>query len=241
LNLAKETMGKIGELDEDGIVRYPIDVSYNMGWQKAKKTYDSLLGHGPMIGNATGNVVAFQNFSSACGFCDRHQKKEAKNAKDNKVTNDRTNDMPVPSLTADVANVPVPIHSCPKNYSGSSKGMEAKAALNCVEQVWSHKEVSAFISIICINTDATTKAYLQHSFADLLAKNLPHPLNKKGEPKSGKANDKGKLQKDQPVIKFLADLSHRVCTFAKYLYALKNVSKSESEMTDIDCLRLKRN
>jgi hypothetical protein len=40
LNLLKETMGKIGQLDEDGTVRYPIDVSYNMGWQKAKRTYN---------------------------------------------------------------------------------------------------------------------------------------------------------------------------------------------------------
>jgi hypothetical protein len=119
--------------------------------------------------------------------------------------------------------------------------MEAKAALNCVEQVWSHKEVSAFISIICIDDDTTTKAYLQHFFADLLAKKLHRPLNKKGEPKSGKANNKGKLRKDHPVLKFLAGLSHRVRTFAKYLYALNNVSKNESEMTDIDCLRLKCN
>jgi hypothetical protein len=189
-----------------------------------------------MIGNANKNVVAFKNFSSSCGCCHRHLKAEAKKAEDDQATNDTTNDIPMPPPTTSV-----PKHFCPKHYSGSSKGMEAKAALDCVEQVWSHKEVSAFISIICIDDDATTKAYLQHSFADLLAKQLPRPLNKKGEPKSGKVNDKGKLQKDHPVIKFLADLSHRVRSFSKYLYALKNVSKSESEMTDIDCLRLKRN
>jgi hypothetical protein len=51
-------MGKTGQLGEDGKVRYPIDVSYDMGWQKAK---NSLTGHGLMIGNATKNVVAFQN------------------------------------------------------------------------------------------------------------------------------------------------------------------------------------
>jgi hypothetical protein len=57
LNLLKEMMGKIGELHKDGKVRYPVDVSYNMGWQKAKKVYDSISGHGLMIGNATKNVV----------------------------------------------------------------------------------------------------------------------------------------------------------------------------------------
>jgi hypothetical protein len=45
-------------------------------------------------------------------------------------------------------------------------------------------------------------------FADLLATNLPQPLDKKGEPETGKVNNKGKLCKDHPVIKFLADLSH---------------------------------
>jgi hypothetical protein len=51
-NLLEETMGKIGELDKGRRVKYPIDLSYDMGWQKAKKAYNSLLGHGLMIGNA---------------------------------------------------------------------------------------------------------------------------------------------------------------------------------------------
>ncbi len=119
--------------------------------------------------------------------------------------------------------------------------MEAQAALDCVNQIWSHDDIEAFVRIICIDDDASTKAYLQHSFFDLDSKNLPRPKNKKGEPKTGKKNDKGKLGKDHPIIQFLADLSHRVRTFAKYLYALKALSKNKSEMNDIDCLRLKRN
>jgi hypothetical protein len=220
MNLLKETMGKIGRLDEDGKVRYPIDVSYDMGWQKAKKTYDSISGHGLMIGNATNNVVAFQNYSTSCGFCERHKKKME---------------------LLKTPDVPAVHHLCPKNYAGSSKGMEALAALDCVNQIWSHEDIDAFISIICLDDDATTRAYLKHSFADLAAMDLPRPLDKNGVPKTGKKNDKGKLGKDHPVITFLADLSHRVRTFAKYLYALKNAKKSLSEMNDIDCLRLKRN
>jgi hypothetical protein len=118
-------MGKIGELSEDVTVRYPIDVSYDMGWQKAKRTYDSLSGQ-----NTTKNAVAFQNFSSTCGFCNRHLKAEAKKAEDNQATNDTTNNIPMPPPTTSV-----PEHHCPKHYSGSSKGMEAKAALDCVDQV----------------------------------------------------------------------------------------------------------
>jgi hypothetical protein len=110
--------------------------------------------------------------------------------------------------------------------------MEAKAALDCVNKVWLHAWIEAFISIICYNNDATTRAYLQHCFANLDWKNLPRSTNKKSEPKTGKRNNKGQLGKDHPVIKFLADLSHQVCTFAKYLYALKNVPKGKSEMND---------
>jgi hypothetical protein len=93
--------------------------------------------------------------------------------------------------------------------------------------VWSHSEIAAFIELICIDNDASTKAYLQHSFADLDFNNLPCPNNKKGEPKTGKRNDKGKLGKDHPAIKFLTDLSHQVRMFAKYVYALKTMGLAE--------------
>jgi hypothetical protein len=98
LNLLKETMGKIGELGVDGKVRYPINVSYDMGWQKAKKTYDSISGHGLMIGNATKNVVAFQNFSSACGFCSRNPKKQMATDTTTTVSDRDTVTVPVTDL-----------------------------------------------------------------------------------------------------------------------------------------------
>ncbi len=50
--------------------------------------------------------------------------------------------------------------------------MGANAALDCVNQVWSHKENVAFVELICIDNDASTKANLQHSFVDLDSKNL---------------------------------------------------------------------
>jgi hypothetical protein len=52
-NLNQETMGKEAVLCEDGNLRFPVSVSYDMGWQKSKKTYDSLSGHGLMIGSQT--------------------------------------------------------------------------------------------------------------------------------------------------------------------------------------------
>jgi hypothetical protein len=57
-NLKKETMEKVA-IFVGGKAKYPVSVSYDMGWQKAAKTYDSLSGQGLMTGNQTKHVVAF--------------------------------------------------------------------------------------------------------------------------------------------------------------------------------------
>jgi hypothetical protein len=114
--------------------------------------------------------------------------------------------------------------------------MEAKATLACVNKIWSHGQVSAFVDVVCIDDDATTKAYLSHRFTDLDLKEMPCPANSKGEPKTSTRDDKGQLTRDHPVVTFLANLCQRVRLFAKYLYALKPLSKTKSEMTYVDCL-----
>jgi hypothetical protein len=99
--------------------------------------------------------------------------------------------------------------------------MEAKAALECINKIWLHDKISAFIEVVCTDNNATTKAYLSHCFSNLNAKGIPRPTNSKGEPKSSTRDDKGKLPRDHPQVTFLADLCHRIWLFAKYLYALK--------------------
>jgi hypothetical protein len=173
-----------------------------------------------MIGARTNRVVASQNYSKVCLICDLHSNATTKNT---------------------TPEVPVRAHECPRNHEGSSKGMEAKAALECVNQVWTSDETRAFIEVICIDDDASTKAYLSHSFADLDALLKAHPTTKKGVPKTAKRDDKGRLPKNHPVITFLADLCHRVRTFGKYLWNLKQGGKRKSNMNIVDCLRLKRN
>jgi hypothetical protein len=60
LNLKQEMMGKENVLcDEDGKLCFPVNASYAMGWQKSKKTYDSLLEHVLMIGSQTKRVICF--------------------------------------------------------------------------------------------------------------------------------------------------------------------------------------
>jgi hypothetical protein len=73
-NLKKETIGKVAHW-VDGRARYPMLVSYDMGWQKKSKTYDRLWGQGLMLGNRTKCVVYFKNYSKACIVCQKHAKK----------------------------------------------------------------------------------------------------------------------------------------------------------------------
>jgi hypothetical protein len=68
-----------------------------------------------MIGYCTKRVVAVQNYSKVCNIsCQRHSKAMEKN---------------------ETPGVAVREHNCPRNHEGSSKGMEAKAALECVNRV----------------------------------------------------------------------------------------------------------
>jgi hypothetical protein len=186
-NLNQETMGKEAFLCNDGKLRYPVSISYGMGWQKSKKTYDSMSGHGLLIGShaQTKRVICFQNYLKSCSKCERDRRN---------IANKKTPD------------VPVTAHNCPWNDDGSSKGMEAKAALSCVNKVWSHETIRTFITVVCIDDNATTKAYLSHSFADLDAKDLPRPTNSNGEPKTSTRDNKGKLPKAHPVMTFVANL-----------------------------------
>jgi hypothetical protein len=204
----------------DCVAKYPCSVSYDMGWQKASKTYDSLPGQSLMIGYRTKRVVAVQNYSKVCNICQRHSKAMEKYE------------------TPDVA---VWEHNCPRIHEGSLKGMEAKAALECVNRVWSESETRAFIDIFCIDDDASTGAYLSHSFANLDVMQMPCPTTKAGVPKRVKQDDKGRLPKNHPIITFLANLCHCVRTFGKYLWHLKNGGNNESKINVVDCLQLKRN
>ena len=128
--MKKETRGKVADMC-DGIAKYPCSVSYDMGWQKASKTYDSLSGQGLMIGYRTKRVVAVQNYSKVCNICQRHS-----------IAMDKY----------ETPDIPVREHNCPKNHEGSSKGMEAKAALECVNRVWSQSEMRALSKLFVSTT-----------------------------------------------------------------------------------------
>jgi hypothetical protein len=80
--------------------KVPLTVSFDMGWQKRGRSCNSLSGRAFLIDAQSGKIVAMQVCSKSCLKCSRAVKKGT--AEEN-----------------------VPEHECPKNYDGSSKGMEA--------------------------------------------------------------------------------------------------------------------
>jgi hypothetical protein len=112
--------------------------------------------------------------------------------------------------TKETPDLTVQLHNCQQTHEGSWEGIEAKAALECVNRLWSRSETRAFFDIICIEEDASIRAYLLDCFANLDEINLPRPTTKAGVTKTSKRDDKGRLPKNHPPITFLANLCHRV-------------------------------
>ena len=91
-------------------IRVGITASTDMGWQKRSSghRYDSPSGHMFFIGALTKKIIAFQLFSKNCSIC-KCAKKKGK---------------------------PVRVHPCPKNFSDSSKAMEAVGAHKIIESIY---------------------------------------------------------------------------------------------------------
>ena len=73
-----------------------------MGWQKRGWAFNSLTGHGAMMGLETGQVMGYSSRNKRCRFCDSPRGKQ--NANQEKE------------------------HDCRKNHKGSSKIMETEVA-----------------------------------------------------------------------------------------------------------------
>ena len=106
---------------------------------------------------------------------------------------------------------------CHRNYtSGSSKAMEATAALDLIVEL--HRETNVGIEAIVSDDDSTMRAHLHH--IDTY----------KG----------GKLPLSVPQPIFLCDPSHRIKVMVKEIFALALSSKAKSDCEKIDALRLKK-
>ena len=109
-------------------------------------------------------------------------------------------------------------HVCPRNYNGSSKGMESDAALHLYKRLLQDNDKKVVLKAIVADDDSSMRALLRH----------PHN------------NPKGKLPLEMPEPEWFADPSHRTKVVAKPFYALAYLPKSQSTCTNVDAMRLKR-
>ena len=117
-----------------------LTVSYDMGWNKRSSgtKYDSMSGHGFVLGSQTKRVLQFKVLSKQCSKC---------------------------SFAAKTLVTP-PKHECPKNHIGSSKSMETEAIFRMVKEAFDH--IGYNLSIVVIDDDITTKSNLKHSWEELI-------------------------------------------------------------------------
>ena len=120
----------------DAIQKLRIAVSYDMGWQKRStgKIYDSMSGHGFMIGCRTGNIIGFKVKSKTCSVCSK----------------------------ANFLNIPTEEHGCRINYEGSSGGMEAQVALELCTSLHDDSGYSVCVHQIVSDDDSTMRSHLQY-------------------------------------------------------------------------------
>lgn len=84
--------------DENGLIG--LACSYDMGWQKRGRAFNSLTGHGAVMGLQTGKIMGYASRNKRCRFCDSPRGR-------NNLQNE---------------------HNCRKNHTGSSKIMETDVA-----------------------------------------------------------------------------------------------------------------
>ena len=111
--------------------------------------------------------------------------------------------------------------SCPCNYDGSPGSMESDGMLWLIKRLHTMMSGCVFYEYIVSDDDTTMKKYLTH----------PDKRPK------GAVNIGGRLPKEIPEPCWFADPTHRAkCVAGKFF----KYNKSNSKMTKLDCLRLKK-
>ena len=110
---------------------------------------------------------------------------------------------------------PVQAHNCPLNYVGSSKGMEATAALEMVVEVWDNFNGNIYIKIIVSDDDSTIWAKVS----------------------CPTTNEHGMLPYKviEPIFK--ADPGHRIKSMAKPMFFFSKAPKSVSDIEMSDAMQ----
>jgi hypothetical protein len=177
------------ELD---LTRLPrLDASYDMAWQQkgSGHQYNSMSGHGCLIGSLTRRIIGMVIKSKLCNRCNVAKKKD-------------------PTLAdGDHNNI------CWKNHTGTSGSMESAGLVELVTSTF--EKHHAIIKRLCCDDDSSIRANCQWSNADYMKNNntneLPMVPKRVGINK-GKMQprpDKGKLPAHVPEPTFMADPNHR--------------------------------
>ena len=117
----------------DELLTIGIAVSFDMGWQKRStgRVYDSMSGHGFIIGCRTKNVVGFGLKKKKCSNCTSFNKH----------------------------NLPIVAHKCSINWSGSSGAMEASLAQDLIRGIFENSGGRVFVEYVVSDDDSTMRAY----------------------------------------------------------------------------------
>jgi hypothetical protein len=200
-------------LKQDDKGCYLFCVSIDAGWnnQGSDRAYNSNSGHHITVGKRSGLVVALHYMSKCCSKCGIATKTGKPHLDD-----------------ADV---------CARNYTGSSKGMEAHGALHgCLNL---HRNHNIIYEIIIMDDDSCTKSILSWNFQEAITEGLMTKAPKTAN--GNKKADKGQLPTSHLKLKRLADHNHRNRCWAGKCYNYAYATKGKSECLTTDAERLKRN
>jgi hypothetical protein len=130
---------------------------------------------------------------------------------------------------------------CPKNYTGSSKGMEASRAAKIVSKLFANVDDKCYVANLVTDDDSSVCKVLTHSYREQLdalrITDAEWPRYKNGK----RHPDNGSLPLLHAIIRFLADKGHRVCGYSRFLFAeaIKLIANG-CGCTKVDAERMKR-
>jgi hypothetical protein len=219
--------------EKDLLGRSKLATNMDGAWNNrgSGKSYNSDSGHHLIVGNRTKKVIACHYMSRRCAKCEL-QAKLAKLAAEEEA-----------KLTQTVPDLPPPVvknHDedlCPRNYDGSSKGMESNGSFENVIEL--HTKHNCVLEIIVMDDDSSSENILQWEIKAAMHEELltTWPLTAAGK----KRSNKGKLPLSHPPWTKLSDHNHRMRCLAGKCYKLAKAKIEVSKVTTADAERLKRN
>ena len=136
---------------------------------------------------------------------------------------------------------------CPKNYTGSAKGMEAHGAAKILKRLFENENVRCYVNKLVTDDDSSVRKILTHSYQGLIdagrmtEAEWPRYAKDGVEGKGQRKPDTGQLPLPHPEVEFLADHGHRNRTYSSKNFSEANKpKKSGCGMTKVDAERMKR-